>query len=178
MSRIDDWKRCEMIEMWSLQAGQVQWFERLSLGFAFSTSWMYWTKSGSRLSDFRCSLFEPWSFRAYHGQFVGSRPSSSSWDSSATMPWGLTSPSPSSRWSGLQDDLNQIISRWAIAQAPRCGRCKTILQFLGAPRIELWSLVLSSTAMSSSRCLLPFDEETLTSIKKSGAWGTVGRNVW
>ena len=109
---------------------------------------------------------EPWSFRAYHGQFAGSPPSSSSSGSSATTPWGSTSPSPSSRWSriltqgGHPDDLNQTVSRWATAQAPRCGLCKTILQYLGVPRIELWSLVLSSTAMSSSRCILPQEAAT------------------
>ena len=146
-------------------------WETLSLtpSFAFS---IYSTKSRSDHKNcwFQMNFVwvEPWSFRACHGQFAGSPPSSSSSGSSATMPWGSTSPSPSSRWSriltqgGQQDDLNQIVSRWATAQAPRCGLCKTILQYLGVPRIELWSLVLSSTAMSSSRCLLPFAEETLT----------------
>ena len=53
---------------------------------------------GSIFTDFMTTAFSSWNSKACHGRFVGNPRYWSSWDWSATTPWGSTSPSPSSRW--------------------------------------------------------------------------------
>ena len=59
---------------------------------------IFWNGPGSIFTDFMTTAFSSWNSKACHGQFVGNPRCWSSWDWSATMPWGSISPSPSSRW--------------------------------------------------------------------------------
>ena len=84
-------------------------------------------------------FLERWTFQACHGRFVGNPRSSSSSGSSATMPWGSTSPLPSSRWTSgwlesidCSDDyrkhsdvavarlLSDILGIWGSRLGPVC----------------------------------------------------------
>ena len=108
---------------------------------------------GSIFTDFMTTAFSSWNSKACHGRFVGNPRYWSSWDWSATTPWGSISPSPSSRWkqSLKKITLKKIASRWARARRPHFGLCTTIPQYLGTPRTGLSSCPLSSTATSPSR---------------------------
>ena len=144
------WNRRVMIEMWSLQVGQ----SRPRLWMTLSLSWISWTKS--RLDDDNHGFQMSFVFLSHEA-------------SETVMASSLGVLRPHLRRAYLQlcheaqhlhrhhqggqdgTQIHQSVSRWVRAPPLRCGLCKIILQYLGTLRIELWSWVLSSTAMSSSR---------------------------